>query len=230
MVPTPAAEAVVAIWERGRAEHPVDRALTLLAGCSGEPRSALADWPLEERDAALAAYRTSLFGPRWAGYAACPSCGCGVDVALTLPATAAAEGVFTVEARGGAVTVRMPTSRDLAGVAACASVQEAAAALARRCLTGGPAELDGAVLAAVEAELDRRATLSAGTVSVACPDCAGQWLLEMDVAAFFWREIEVLAGRLLREVDALARRYGWTEAEILALSPARRAIYLELAW
>jgi hypothetical protein len=31
------------------------------------------------------------------------------------------------------------------------------------------------------------------------------------------------------EVDALARAYGWREADILALSPARRAAYLELA-
>ena len=39
---------------------------------------------------------------------------------------------------------------------------------------------------------------------------------------FAWREIEILAGQLLRYVDVLARRYGWSEQEILALSPAQR--------
>ena len=34
------------------------------------------------------------------------------------------------------------------------------------------------------------------------------------------------ARRLLREVDVLARAYGWTEPEVLALDDARRAAYL----
>jgi hypothetical protein len=32
----------------------------------------------------------------------------------------------------------------------------------------------------------------------------------------------------LHEVDLLARAYGWTEPEVLALSEARRAAYLRL--
>lgn len=242
-VATPTAEAVVAIWERGRSEHPVDRALTVLAGCTGGARSELADWPLERRDAALAAYRATLFGPRWAGYAACPACGCGVDVALGVPAEPAeppgppgTTERFEVAAGGVVLSVRMPTSRDLAAAAGSATLEDARLALLRSCVTGGFADPAGVrpeagaeALAAVEAELDRRAGLSAGTVAVTCPECSGTWALEMDVGAFFWREIEVLAGRLLREVDALARRYGWTEAEILGLSPARRRYYLELA-
>jgi hypothetical protein len=33
---------------------------------------------------------------------------------------------------------------------------------------------------------------------------------------------------LLREIEALARAYGWSEREILDLSPQRRHTYLEL--
>ena len=36
------------------------------------------------------------------------------------------------------------------------------------------------------------------------------------------------AGALLHEVHRLASAYGWSEAQILALSPARRAQYLAL--
>ena len=82
---------------------------------------------------------------------------------------------------------------------------------------------------AVEAELDRRAGVSASAVTLACPDCGHGWDMELDIAAFTWREIELLAGSLLRHVDVLARRYGWSEQEILRLSPARRRFYLELA-
>jgi hypothetical protein len=50
----------------------------------------------------------------------------------------------------------------------------------------------------------------------------------MDVAAFVWAEIESEARRLLLEVDVLARRYGWSERDILDMSPIRRYQYLEL--
>jgi hypothetical protein len=44
-----------------------------------------------------------------------------------------------------------------------------------------------------------------------------------------WTELRAHARRLLREVDVLARAYGWTEPDVLALDERRRAAYLELA-
>ena len=41
-------------------------------------------------------------------------------------------------------------------------------------------------------------------------------------------EVQARARRLLREVDVLARAYGWTEADVLALSEQRRTAYLEI--
>jgi hypothetical protein len=52
--------------------------------------------------------------------------------------------------------------------------------------------------------------------------------LLFDIGEFFWTEIAVQAQRLLREIDALARAYGWTEREILSLPGQRRQAYLEL--
>jgi hypothetical protein len=234
----PGAEAIVAIWERGRREHPVDRALTILAVLSQRPRAELAQISVEHRDSLLLDWRSRLFGTAVAGYAACPACGCGVDVSLTAARQAVPQERFVMDAGGASVTVRLPTSLDLAAVAACESVEAARRELARRCVEGGTLDDDdddddggggGGVAAAVEAELDRRAGVSAGAVALACPDCGHGWQLEFDVAAFTWREIEILAGRLLRDVDVLARRYGWSEREILGLSPDRRRFYLELA-
>lgn len=243
------AEEIVQIWERGRREHPVDRALTILAVLSRRPRDELAGISVERRDGLLLEWRRRLFGDALAGYAACPHCGAGIDVSLTAAGLEAPEERFVVDVAGAGVAVRLPTSLDLAAVAACESVEAARRALVRRCIEGAPAgarspaddgaldggaldggALDGAdVAAAVEAELDRRAGVSAGAVALACPECGHGWNLEFDVAAFAWREIEILAARLLRDVDVLARRYGWSEREILGLSAARRRFYLELA-
>ena len=52
---------------------------------------------------------------------------------------------------------------------------------------------------------------------------------DFDLAAFVWAEFGAQARRLLHEVDALGRAYGWTEGEVLALGERRRAAYVDLA-
>jgi hypothetical protein len=227
--PAPRAETVLQMWERGRCEHPVDRALTMLSLLSGRPRDELAGMSIERRDGQLLAWRATIFGSQLPGYARCPDCGCGVDVALSVPAEDDIEESFTVEVSGQTVAARLPTSLDLAAMATSGSVGEASRALVARCTGDGAAMPDPQIARAVEAEWDRRATLSAGSVSLGCPDCDRQWALDVDVAEFLWREIEIHVVRLLQEVDLLARRYGWSERDILALSTTRRRLYLGLA-
>jgi len=236
------ADAVVRIWEQGRREHAVDRALTMLAALTGRPRQELAAISVERRDIMLLDWRCRLFGSVLVGYTACPDCGCGVDVSLTAADLEEPEEHFVVEVAGLSHAVRLPNSLDLLAIAGCENIEAARRMLIRRCLQDSPADsdsraapaddadVDGKDLAvAAEAELDRRAEVSAGMAELSCPDCGHGWTAELDVAAFAWREIEILAGRLLREVDVLARRYGWSEQEILGLSPGRRRFYLELA-
>ena len=65
-------------------------------------------------------------------------------------------------------------------------------------------------------------------LAFSCPSCARRWEMLFDITHFFWNEIAAQARRLLREIDALARAYGWNERETLSLSPRRRQSYLEL--
>ena len=62
-----------------------------------------------------------------------------------------------------------------------------------------------------------------------CPACGHRWQAPLDVAAFVWAEINALSRRLLREVQTLARAYGWREPDILTMSAVRRQAYLEMA-
>jgi rubredoxin len=59
-----------------------------------------------------------------------------------------------------------------------------------------------------------------------CPACGRDGEAGFDVASYLWEEVDVSARQLLNEVHLLAQAYGWSEAEILALSPARRSAYL----
>ena len=65
-------------------------------------------------------------------------------------------------------------------------------------------------------------------ISLGCPNCGKHWELIFDVAHFFWNEIAAQSQRLVYEIDALERAYGWTEREILSLPTERRRTYLEM--
>jgi hypothetical protein len=61
-----------------------------------------------------------------------------------------------------------------------------------------------------------------------CPACGHNFLAAFDVAAYLWSEVNAWAYRLLGEVHSLASAYGWREEDILAMSPWRRRVYLEM--
>jgi hypothetical protein len=77
-------------------------------------------------------------------------------------------------------------------------------------------------IAALDPQADTR-------ISLSCPDCQYGWSEVFDVVSFFWTEIDAWARRLLRDVNVLARAYGWREQDILAMSTMRRQLYVAMA-
>ncbi len=65
-------------------------------------------------------------------------------------------------------------------------------------------------------------------LNLTCPSCGHQWRSHFDIVSFFWTEIHAWAIRTLREIHTIAAAYGWSEAEILAMNPYRRYLYLEM--
>ncbi|MGY3682722.1 hypothetical protein [Streptomyces sp. TE33382] len=66
------------------------------------------------------------------------------------------------------------------------------------------------------------------TLNVVCPECGSATVAELDISFYLWTELDNWARDLLLDVHLLATAYGWSEPEILALSPLRRRYYLEL--
>jgi hypothetical protein len=91
------------------------------------------------------------------------------------------------------------------------------------------ARLPAPAAAALAAELAKRDPQAEVEFNLRCAGCGHAWLSLLDVAAFFWAEVSVQARRLLREVHQLAKAYGWRESDVLGMSAARRAFYLEQA-
>lgn len=219
------AEKILAVWEAGRSQHALDRALTILAAASpGATRDALADLSIGERDARLFRLRALVLGPRAEAYAECPRCTERVEFPLDTAA-------FTPRPEGRAsgrpvLGLRLPTSRDLAEVVAASDDTAALRVLVERC--AGRADLPNESVGTISQALLAADPQAEIRLDLTCPACAHEWELLFDIAEFFWTELSAQAQRLLREIDALARAYGWTEHEILSLPAQRRQTYLEL--
>lgn len=230
---TLSASNLLRVWEKGHAQHPVDRALLLLGVSEPEHTyERLADWSVGQRDAAILRLRIETFGARFSSYLNCPTCNVRLEStfdgrAFQLPY----QSDQTVIEVGGS-SFRLPTSRDLARIAheidpVVASRRLLALCCVRRNADTG-AEWSETEFQEIEtrmAEADPQADIE---LDIACVACGHTWQAMFDIAAFFWEEVEASAKRLLQEVHLLASSYGWSEDEVLALSDVRRAAYLEM--
>ncbi len=220
------AAAVMDLWERGRERGPLSRALMLAAAATGESEAAAAEWPLGRREAALLRLRSTCFGGAMPVSVECPACSELLEFEIDASGAEIDDGDVQLTLANGA-RLRAPATADLLAAAREPSLAEGARRLLARCrLDDGP-PLDDEALAEADRRVEewrRRATIG---LSLACAECGHAWSDEIDAAAYLWIEIEARARDLLDEVHWLASRYGWSEDRILALSPARRAAYLE---
>ncbi|MBN1175001.1 MAG: hypothetical protein JXA67_22775 [Micromonosporaceae bacterium] len=238
-------------WELGIRQGPAERALTLLSAAHVHGSSMdSAHVDVGSREVTLAGLLCQIGGGQVWGSTECCGCCERLDVPVAVDAIAALPvhepgARFTIAVDGEEVAFRLPTTADLDAVAGLA-VDEARDALLRRCLglgvepearqgtgpdTGPPGTgvLAAGLVEAVEAALERIAPAGSIRVLIGCPSCGTSTEAAVDLSVLLWAELETLALALLNDIHTLAAAYGWTEDEILRLSPARRAAYLNLA-
>jgi hypothetical protein len=225
------------MWETGDGQAPPVRALLLAAAAS--PGDAVADLSLADLNALLLDLREGSFGAALPCAADCPNCDEPLEVTVTTDElrTPRRQNVpgprrdrATLVAEGYEVTYRALTGRDLLAVDPASP--EARRVLLSRCVLGTDPAVDVLPKGVLETVAGRLADLDPGadtTLPLACPFCRHTWAAALDVAEYLWAEVEGYARRLLHEVHTLARAYGWSESEVLAVSPARRRFYLEAA-
>ena len=239
-----AASDILDVWEWGNSRHTIDRALLILAAAvPGTPPERLSALTIGQRDAGLLAVHAETFGSGIAGFDRCPSCSAELEFSISkdeLDLSANADGdnlPFTVEIDHFQLKLRCPDSRDLAASAVCADVPAARRLLLERVVVEArqqgkdvaAADLPDAIADAVSDRLAEQDPQADIRIALVCPDCGHAWDSVLDVATFLWTEVSASARRLLSEVHTLARAYGWREADILAIGPARRQAYLQMA-
>lgn len=228
---------LLAVWERGLEDAPLERALQLLsAGWPEEDVSTLANLSIGDRDGLLLRLRGATFGSALTGVAACTLCREQIEVTANIADFLAAAPASETEVAIGGYELRLrpPNSLDLA--ASDSDLDRARVQLLEACIVSAefrgvivtPADLPEGVTEEVERRLAEADPQSDIQMLVDCPKCGSGRKIAFDIVSFFFKEIEHWAHRLLREVHALAAAYGWSESAILSLGPFRRRCYLDL--
>jgi hypothetical protein len=126
------------------------------------------------------------------------------------------------------VSLRCPSGQDLREwrKQRLASRQDAVTAMLESLVVDGQATLeDEPALAEALSAMD---PLVAFMVSCACPSCAFPNKVRVNLEDIALTRLKQRQRALLHEIHKLASRYGWTEAEILAIPPRRRSCYLAM--
>jgi hypothetical protein len=229
-------------WERGLGQQPIERALTLLAAaCPDTPKDTLARLSIGQRDAHLLSIREWLFGPTLVSLVNCPNCGDRLELNfnvadIRVPLEGQPPASMSLSVAGYEVRFRHPNSLDLSAVTRNQDVEGGRRLLLERCLLCAELydeaktvdELPAEVIDSVVEEMARADPQADVQLALSCPQCGHGWRAAFDILSFFWSELNVWATRILREVHTLASAYGWREADILAMSPWRRQMYLEM--
>lgn len=230
---------LVQMWEWGQDKHPVDRALGLLLLAQPElqPEQAAA-LSVGQRNTRLLTLREQTLGATLNGYAECPQCKEKLEFNVAVSAIRQPEPTkqeFDLTVEDFALHCRLPNSNDLASLIGYSDVDAARHLLFACCVlqahqAGKPCavqtlpdrlipELANAVLA-----YDPQAEIR---FALECPACGQEWSALFDIVSFFWTELGDRVRRLLYDVHLLAQAYGWSEVAVLAMSAARRQMYLE---
>ena len=177
------------------------------------------------------------------GMATCPECGDRLELNLDVADVRATpenehepDEEFSIAVSDYEVQFRLINTQDLVAIFDGKDAVFARHMLLNRCILavhyrGEECPLDRLPLSVVNEVLERMELLDPQAdvqLALSCPSCGHQWEAAFDIVSFFWTEIESWVRRILHEVHTLARAYGWRESDILAMSPHRRQLYLEL--
>jgi hypothetical protein len=238
------------VWEKAYGLSQPRQALMLLAAAYPEMApAALLQLSVGQRDTRLLSLREQLFGPRLVSLARCPICGepleLDFDIADIRVGDAMqnaplletnSQGLWVTHWQGYDIAFRAPNSADLMALATQSDVGHSRDILLRRCVgealrAGDAIDVGGLpdeVLLHLSQQIERADPQASTQLALTCPACGHRWLAPFNIARFLWAEIDDWAQRLMHHIHIIASAYGWSEADILALSSARRQMYLDL--
>jgi hypothetical protein len=152
--------------------------------------------------------------------------GTGKLAASTMEGATRSSGEGATQETATEIRFRLPAVADQLAAAGFRN-GDAARELARRCLR--PADAPARLRRLAEAAMEALAPALSSELRGNCPECGRDVVVYFEPRRFCLRELRERALFIYEDIDVLARRYHWSERDILALPRARRANYAEFA-
>jgi hypothetical protein len=234
---------ILSLCDQGRGQHAWIRGLLPVAVASGRTPEELLDWPLGQRNQQLLLLRKALVGPELDAVSTCPDLRCRQSVEVSFPISSLtslqpppSNLEFSVTCADRSLLLRPVRCRDL--------VPDARGELTPlnvllRCVrdtddcdsTLPPLNdvlNDPGISKLLQHQLEQLDPLARIQFTMLCPGCNSKWLESLNIADFFWQELQQIASGIFADVHVLASAYGWSEQYILSLSSQRRNSYRQL--
>lgn len=183
-----------------------------------------------ERDQLLIRAYQTLFGKEIEVFSSCSACTCELELQVDLNELTALDskvgGSSEIELHGKRLSVEPIRVGDLTRIRRIGHEhwiddKLSQAEIATKLIS----QADRNEYAARLSELDPQADIC---LEFECVECHFSWIDPFDIASQFWLRFDATCTRLLAAVHSLACAYGWTETEVLAMSPWRREVYLNM--
>ena len=214
MAAGPIGSVILGLYEQGMTASPAERA-ALLARAGGDA----SDATLGDADRAAWGFLTRHFGATQDAILTCSACGESIEFTLPpgfAPPQVRLQDELQVTQNSTAIALRLPRLSDLEN-----------GWFDPRKLAPDADWADPDFRQAAETALLAADPALKLDLSLSCAACDADQTQAFDVTGFVWARLEQTARALVRDVAKLARGYGWSEAEITAMTPTRRAIYLQ---
>jgi hypothetical protein len=235
----PSSSELVNLWESGRNMPPPEKAVLLLQSAFPDSDDYYT-FNTGKRNELILRFRERLFGSHFNCIDTCSQCMNMIEFEFTvsdLLKQIPENGQRTMNLVTGTYNIeaRLPDTRDIISVLTIDNPAEADRALLNRCILsaardGNPLEvrdIPPPVIVEIEKAMEEADPLSNIAFSLTCDVCSNSWNAVFDIVCFIWEEISQMVKGLLKEVHILAEAYGWSEDQILRLSPFRRQFYIE---
>jgi hypothetical protein len=228
-------------WEQAAGRTLPEKALLLLdAACAdGEPNDP-ALLSIGQRDAGLLQLREWMFGSQLLNITSCPACNERIEwinnvADLRVPQSATAPARFNMQVDNYNIQFRLPNSYDLSKVASKEYSLNPKKLLAECIISAQKdahdceaTELPAQVFELLDERMGSEDPQANIVMNLSCPACAHAWEAQFDIVSYLWTEIDNWAKHVLQDVAVLAAAFGWSEQQVLNLSPQRRQLYLNI--
>ena len=233
---------LLCFWENGLNQPLISKTLLLLNLVHPDAElNYFVNLSIGRRDVKIFEIRKLLFGSRLLNIADCPECSerieweTDINDFIGYDKEDEKSDEFELKISNYKIRFRLPNTSDLIDIIYHARSLDSMSLL-KKCILSiknnkkiiAVDNLPDSVINAVTEQMEKVDPLAEIQMTLNCPVCSSKWKVQFDIMSYIWMEIDSWAKQTFQDVYVLAKVFGWSEDQILSMSPTRRQLYLNM--